>query len=66
MQFLFKPENIEIELSWKERFTLFFKGKIFLSRLASYKLNAGLLKICADNSIKYGDSKEHGQLNRDV
>tara|TARA_R100001460_G_scaffold98008_1_gene140731 strand:+ start:940 stop:1140 length:201 start_codon:yes stop_codon:yes gene_type:complete len=66
MQFFFKPQNIEIELSWKERFVLFFKGKLSLNRLNSYKLNAGLLKICADNSLKYGDSKEHGQLDRDV
>ncbi len=66
MQFYFLKNNIEIKLTWKERLSLFFAGKIILNRLASYKLNASLLKICADNSIKYGDSKEHGQLNRDV
>jgi hypothetical protein len=62
MQFLFKKEGLEIKLSWRERLSLFFKGKILFSRYDSYVFNATLLRIVSENSKKYGDSKEHGTI----
>ena len=62
MQYIFKEEELEIKLSWKERFMIFLKGCILMNRFDSYKHSTVLMKLASDAVKQYGDAKEHGEI----
>lgn len=64
MRYIFKEKELDIELSWRERFRLFIKGYIRMNRFDSYKYSAVLIKLATEAIEKYGDAKEHGDINK--
>ena len=55
---IFKEKELDIELSWRERFRLFIKGYIRMNRFDSYTHSAVLIKLATEAIEKYGFSIE--------
>ena len=60
MFYLHTEEGLEIKLSWKERFLIFFKGIIKFNRKSSYQYYNHLMHLISEGFKKYGDAREHG------
>lgn len=63
MKFVFKPEHLEIKLSFKERLNVLLHGYVKFNKKSAYVMAASLMRIITDIAQKYGDSKEHGELD---
>ena len=51
----FEDGSCDIEFSWKERFTLFIKGKLTLSDEMLRHFGNYLVKIVSDWNLKFND-----------
>ena len=51
----FEDGSCDIEFSWKERFTLFIKGKLTLSDEMLRHFGNYLVKIVSDCNLKFND-----------
>jgi hypothetical protein len=58
--------SCDIEFSWKERLTLFRKGKLHLSDENLRHLGNNLVKIVADWQIKFNEKTKNLQTNENT
>jgi hypothetical protein len=57
--------SCDIEFSWKERFTLFRKGKLHLSDEHLRHFGNNLVKIVVDWQTKFKEEVQNKQTNQD-
>jgi len=62
----FEDGSCDIEFSWKERFTLFIKGKLTFSDIMLRHFGNNLVKIVSDWNLKFNDKIKNTQTFTDT
>ena len=62
----FKDGSCDIEFSWKERFTLFTKGKLHLSQEGLRHFGNYLIKIVSDWNVNFNEEIKNKKTFEDT